>query len=232
MNDRHAPNRQRAAELLRKLRAVTIEAGATEAEALAAAAMARKIADEHGLPLDEDPIVEVRVPIGRVRFRPVDRLWNAIGAFAQVSVVLVRADALEVAYVGRAADTLLAEWLHLLLKRHIDRALDAFKTRAEYRRRRPARRRIAAAAFVEAMAMSLCAKLHSMRSEHARTKVAEAQAWISACYGRLTEHTAPGVNDGRVDGARRAGRQAAAEVAISTPVGASSPAIAGMLGWS
>lgn len=232
MSDRHAPSRQRAAELLRKLRAVTIDAGATEAEAMAAAAMARKIADEHDLPLDEDPIVKVRVPIGRVRIRPIDPLWNAVGAFAQVSVVLVRADALEVAYVGRAADTLLAEWLHLMLKRHIDRALEAFKADPAYRRRKPARRRVAAAAFVEAMALSLCTKLYAMRSDHARDKVAEAQAWISACYGQLTERKAPGINDGRVDGARLAGRMAAAGVAISTPVSGTDPAIAGLLGRS
>lgn len=218
MADLHCPDRRRAAELLRKLRAITVEAGATEAEALAAATKARQIASKHDLPLDEDPIVEVRVPIGRVRIRPIDRLWSAIGAFSGVSAILVQGQDLEVAYVGRVSDTLLAEWLHMLLTRHIARALAEFKTQRGYRQRKPARRRVAAAAFVEAMTLSLCVKLNAMLPEDTRAKTAEAQAWIVNRYGELSKSSAPTVRDSRVDAARLAGYQAAANVAISTPV--------------
>ncbi|MFD1627585.1 DUF7168 domain-containing protein [Azospirillum griseum] len=217
-DDRPSPNRQRAAELLRKLRTITVEAGATEAEALTAATKARQTATEHDLSLDEDPIVEVRIPIDRARLRPIDRLWPAIGAFTQVSVILIQAQSLEVVYAGRAADTLLAEWLHALLTRHIARALADFKLRPDYRRRKPNRRRVAAAAFVESMTLTLCTKLCALQSADARAKAAAAERWIADRYQNLSSVRAPTVQDSRVDAARLAGHQAARGVPISPPV--------------
>lgn len=226
-----ASDRQRAAALLRKLRAITIEAGASEAEAMTAAAMARRLADQHGLPGSGEPVIEARVFIGRVRTRPIDKLWSAIGRFCHVSAIFCpEARGMEIAYIGRAADVMLAEWLHAVLKRHIDKALAEFKTLAEYRRRKPARRRVAASAFVEAMAQSLRARLDAMADQRiAEPKLAEARQWIANRYGQLADIKIASISDAQVDGARRRGRQAAADVAISTPV-AAQPSVVSLLG--
>lgn len=229
MNDREAPNRQRAAELLRKLRCITVEAGATESEALNAATMARRLADQHGLPLEEDPVVEVRVELGRVRARPIDKLWGAVADFCHTSHLFHDGRPMAVAYVGRSVDVLLAEWLHVLLQRHIDKSLDAYKLQPEYRRRKPHRRRIAAAAFVDGMARKLCHRLDEMADwRTGASKIKEAELWIGRRYGTLGDMTVPKVKDGRVDGARRAGARAGADVPINAPV-AAQPTIAGML---
>jgi len=229
MTEANAPNRQRAADLLRKLRAITVEAGASEAEAMTAATMARRLADQHGLPESGEPVVEVRVSAGRVRARPIDKLWSGIARYCHVSVVFMTGSTMEIAYIGRNADVLLAEWLHTLLKRYIDKALGAFKKLPEYRRRQPHRRRVAAAAFVEAMAQSLRARLDRMADRTiAEPKLVEARAWIASRYGKLNDFDLPTVKDSRTDGARRAGAKAGADVPISTPV-AAQPAIAGLI---
>jgi len=228
--DLHCPNRQRAAELLRKLRRITVEAGATEAEAINAAEKARKLADDHGLPQDEDPVVEVRVEVGRVRLRPIDCVWPAVGRFCHASVVMVPGASMQVAYIGRTVDVLLAEWLHTLLKRHIDKSLAAFKTQAEYKRRKPHRRRVAAAAFVQAMAVALCARLNAMSTgSSGAAKLIEAEAWIADRYAQLRTEDVPSIRDLRTIGARLAGVEAGAAVPISTPVSAQ-PMIAGLIG--
>lgn len=232
MTEANAPNRLRVAELLRKLRGITVEAGASEAEAMTAAAKARQLADEHGLPLDEDPIVEIRLSVGRTRSRPIDQLWPAVGRFCHASVVFLfnHGERLEILYAGRSADILLAEWLHTMLKRHVDKALATFKTMPEYRRRKPHRRRVAAAAFVEAMAQSLRARLDAMSDRAiARQKLIEARTWIADRYGALTKMEVPAVRDRRTDSARIAGARAGADVPINTPV-AAPPAIAGLIG--
>ncbi len=217
-------------ELLRKLRAITVDAGATEAEALNAATMARRLADQHGLPLEEDPVVEVRVELGRVRARPIDKLWGGVAAFCHASHLFNDGRPMTVSYVGRSADVLLAEWLHTLLQRHIDRSLAAYKLQPEYKRRKLHRRRVAAAAFVDGMARELCYRLDEMADwRTAASKIEEADLWIGRRYGQLGDFSVPKVKDGRVDGARRAGRQAGADVPISTPV-AAQPVIAGMIG--
>lgn len=229
----NVPDRQRAAELLRKLRGITVEAGASEAEAMTAAAKARQLADEHGLALDEDPIVEVRLSVGRARSRPIDQLWPAVGRFCHASVVFLfnHGERLEILYAGRSADILLAEWLHTMLKCHVDKALATFKTMPEYRRRKPHRRRVAAAAaFVEAMAQSLRARLDAMSDRAiARQKLIEARTWIADRYGALTKMEVPAVRDGKTDSARIAGTRAGADVPINTSV-AAPPAIAGLIG--
>lgn len=232
MIERHGPDRQRAAELLRKLRRITVQAGATEAEALNAATMARRLADQHDLPLEEDPVVEVRVELGRVRARPIDKLWSAVADFCHASHLFHEGCPMAVAYVGRSADVLLAEWLHVLLQRHIDKSLSAYKLQPEYKRRKPHRRRVAAAAFVDGMARALCLRLDEMTDWRTSASKAEvAESWISRQYGTLGDMTVPKVKDGRVDGARRAGARAGADVPINAPVTAQ-PTIAGMLARS
>lgn len=209
--------RHRAAELIRKLRAITREAGATEAEALTAAEKARRLAETWGIDAGGEPVAEARVSTGRVRMRPMDRLWPAIGRFCRVEVLLLTGGDLEVAYVGRPADVLLAEWLHSFLKRHIERSLQEFKGRAEYRRRKPHRRRVAAAAFVEAAVQSLCRRLCEAAALPS-AQLEEAQQWIARKYGELQDARIPSIRDSRLDGARRAGAEAGRAVPISMPI--------------
>lgn len=215
-----SPDRQRAAELIRKLKAITVEAGATEAEAMNAAVMARRLADQHALSLEAGvPVCEVRVDSGRIRFRPIDELWSGIASYCHVALLFLEEERMYVTYIGREADVLMAEWLHVLLRRHIEQALAAFKTQREYKRRLPHRRRVAAAAFVEAMVGTLRARLFAMSDRAAaRPKIAEARTWIGQRYGELEEVSFPTVKDGRAESARAAGRQAGRDVAIATPM--------------
>lgn len=224
-------DRDRAAELIRKLKGMTLAAGASEAEALAAAAKARELADTYGI-TDTD-VIEMGVGLGRVRYRPIDTLWSAIALYCHVKMVFGEGGAqLNALYIGRNADVLLAEWLHTMLKRHIDSALKDYKARdASYRRRQPHRRRKAAEAFVQAMAETLARRLRSMADRDAAApKLLESQTWITERYGpKLSKVSVPTVKDSRVDSARTAGTKAGHDVTINTPVTSSAPAIAGLL---
>ena len=221
-------DRDRAADLIRKLKGMTLAAGASEAEALAAAAKARELADTYGI-TDAD-VIEGDVGTGRVRYRPIDTLWPAIASYCHVEVFYREGRELKVIYAGRDADVLLAQWLHVMLKRHIDSALKNYKRDTSYRRRQPHRRRKAAEAFVESMALELAGRLSMMTDlTAAAPKLEAAGRWLQDQYGAMDEATIPAVNDRRVDSARTAGTKAGRDVAISTPVTSSAPAIAGLL---
>lgn len=216
-------------ELLRKLAAITVEAGATEAEAMAAAMKARQLADREGIDLasvGEPDITETIVGTGRVRYRPIDVLWGAVARFCHCDLVFLIGGELEVSYIGQPHDVALAEWLHVMLKRHIDRALAAFKETPQYRRRKPHRRRLAAASFVEGMVSSLCFKLWSATDPQiAGPKLDRAKAFKDAQHQCRGTASIPAVKGSRLGDARLAGRRAGQDVEINTPVtGSAAPA--------
>ena len=111
----------------------TVSNGCTEAEAMAAAEMVGRLLERYALSMEEIDIreercVQVEVPIGGKRRRPIDGCITAIARFCDCKVWVSR-DAMMPTYVffGFDADTALASYLFNIIDRAMVR--DALERR-------------------------------------------------------------------------------------------------------
>jgi hypothetical protein len=146
---------------IRALLAKTVANGCTEGEALAAAEKAASMLRAHGLSETELHIGAARSASNRSRRQPLDDLWPAVAFACHCRLLLVRmVGCLEWQFTGHQPWPEVAVWLRGTLDAAHGRALTAFRTSPEYRRRRIARTRSLArrqftAGFIEIVRLKL-----------------------------------------------------------------------------
>ena len=144
----------------------TISNGCTEAEAMAAAEMVGRLLERYALSMEEIDVreercVQVEVPIGGKRRRPIDGCVTSIARFCDCKVWIAR-DGILPSYVffGFDADTALASYLFNVIDRAMATALTAF------RRTNPqlsgTRLRDASKSFQQGMAARIADRLDQM----------------------------------------------------------------------
>ncbi|HEY4252191.1 MAG TPA: DUF2786 domain-containing protein [Roseomonas sp.] len=112
----------------------TVSNGCTEAEAMAAAEMVGRLLDRYALTMDEIDVratrcVEITVPLGGQRRRPVDSCVPSIARFCDCKVWVAR-DKGPPSYVffGFEADASLARYLYEIVDRAIRNGLQFYRT--------------------------------------------------------------------------------------------------------
>jgi hypothetical protein len=121
---------------IRALTAKTITNGCTEAEAMAAAEMVGRLLERYALSMDTIEIrtarcVQVTVPLGGRRRRPIDGCVPAIARFCDCKVWLARAAASEpgrhYVFFGFETDTALATYLFAVIDRAVSTETATFR---------------------------------------------------------------------------------------------------------
>lgn len=144
-------------ERIKKLLSMTVKAGCTEAEAMAAAEKAARLMAQLGI---EEADLQfsastVNVKAGWSSGRA--ELWRAISVCTNTATIMLGGS---IEYVGRDPWPTVAQYLHQVTSRAIDTALREFKAGKWYRRRTSIRaKRAAAFDFTKAMAFRLSRKL-------------------------------------------------------------------------
>lgn len=217
--------RERILERVRKLSALVEERGATPEEAMAAAQKVRELLDRNGL--DEADVaaaglvVEI-VNAGRTKRQEVDKLVGYVAsASGCVAINLHGHEGLRFVYFGPDPTPLIARYLHVVCYRAVDAAVAEFRRSAEYRRRRKAHTRSAAArAFKSAMIGRLCTQLLQLgwlsQAEVDRLhRLYERRSGTRLVDGKSLK-TKPGT--ARFRDASDAGRRAGSEVDLHRPI--------------
>lgn len=151
--------KRRIAALLRKAR----DAGASEAEAMAAAERAAALMREHRVSVYDVDYDEAQAPIRTRGGSPRDMLWASVAVVTNCGALYRSAWNPVVVFVGRAPGPEIAVYLVAVLDRAIDREIAAFKLTPEYKRRRSlSTRRAAVADFTAALVGRLSSRLASM----------------------------------------------------------------------
>ena len=211
----------------------TVGRGCTEAEAMAAAEMVGRLLERYALTMEEvdvrhEPCVQVEVPLGGQRRRPIDACVPAIARFCDCKVWLARADG-NASYVffGFDTDTALAAYLFTVIERAMRFELLGFR-KSRVALVGTALRR-ASANFQHGMAARVAERLTAMHAEREASVAAErptgtalilvrhevVEAAFRDCGLRL--RSVPGLTYGR-DAAFRAGRNAGERVNLSRPL--------------
>lgn len=177
-------SRERLRGKIAALQAKTEASGCTEAEAMAAAALAARLMAEHDFDQAEIEMTEATAPDSSIRTTNRttwrDKLSAAI-AFYTNCAMLIRSDCGDILFVGREPGPDIAAYLRDVCFRAVDRALREFKTTPLYtRRRKLSTRRAAAADFVDGMVLRLSVRLGELfkqvRNEAARQEAKQALA--------------------------------------------------------
>jgi hypothetical protein len=213
----------------------TVSNGCTEAEAMAAAEMVGRLLERYALSMEEIDVreqrcVQVEVPIGGKRRRPIDACVTAIARFCDCKVWVSR-DTMVPSYVffGFDADTAMASYLFNVIDRAMATALATFRTAQPSLR--GAGLRGASRSFQQGMAVRVADRLEAMHRER-DTKVAAQRSTGTALIlikqqvvddaFRETEIrlvATAGLNRVRLNGAFRHGLAAGDRVNLSRPVG-------------
>lgn len=153
---------------IRALTEKTVARGCTEAEAMAAAEMVGRLLERYALTMEEvdvrqEPCVQVQVPVGGRRRRPIDVCVPAIARFCDCKVWLARAESVaHYVFFGFATDTALAAYLHAVVDRATRTEL------ASFRAARPALAglalRRASVSFQQGMAVRIAERLEAMHA--------------------------------------------------------------------
>ena len=145
----------------------TVSNGCTEGEAMAAAEMVGRLLERYALSMEEIDIreercVQIEVPIGGKRRRPIDGCITAIARFCDCKVWVSR-DGMMPTYVffGFDADTALASYLFNVIDRAMATALTAF--RAAHPRLRGGGLRRGSKSFQQGMAARVADRLDDLR---------------------------------------------------------------------
>ena len=212
----------------------TISNGCTEAEAMAAAEMVGRLLERYALSMEEIDVreercVQVEVPIGGKRRRPIDGCVTSITRFCDCKVWIAR-DGILPSYVffGFDADTALASYLFTVIDRAMATALTAF------RRTNPqlsgTRLRDASKSFQQGMAARIADRLDQMH----RTRDANIAQCSTGTALVLVKHqviddafretnirlvAVTGLRRARLNGAFRHGLAAGDRVNLNRPVG-------------
>jgi hypothetical protein len=157
---------------IQALRAMTMDNGCTEAEALAAAAKVAELLDRHDLSLSDvelrESACERRAYETRRKNRiPLDYCVGAIGRFCDCRVWREKNRDGETLYVffGLPSDTEVALYLAELIDNSIRSELGRYKQTYAYQRFRHQDRHVANSSFTLGMAMSIARKLTDMKAE-------------------------------------------------------------------
>lgn len=151
--------RKKIASLLAKAR----DHGASEAEAMAAAARAAELMREHGLSDDDVEFEEAEAPLKFKTDHPRAVLLGAIARCTNCAAMLHSDWTPAVTFFGRAPGPEVAAYLTVVCNRAIDREITAFKKSSEYRRRRTlSTRRQAVSDFTIGMVARLSNRLRDM----------------------------------------------------------------------
>lgn len=153
--------RNRLIAKIKALKAETRAAGATEAEAIAAAAKAAELMREHGLAADDLEFSEERRPEKRSRATWRTPLSSTIAYATNCGAIVVhQGDKSELVFVGKEPGPAIAGYLRDVCFRAVAQAQREFKQGAFYRRRRGlASKRAAVADFTDGMVTRLCVRI-------------------------------------------------------------------------
>ncbi len=208
---------------------------------MAAAAMVGRLLERYALTMQEvdvraEPCVQVEVPLGGVRRRPIDICVPAIARFCACKVWLARSEEnARYVFFGFQTDTKLAAYLFAVIDRAIRSEVLAF------RQHTPAlagvARRRATTSFQHGMALRIAERLETMQAEREASVAASRWAGTALMVVRhqvveeafratkVRLQASPGLTL-RSDGAFRAGRLAGDRVNLRRPVGeAARPAL-------
>ena len=111
----------------------TVARGCTEAEAMAAAEMVGRLLERYALTMEEvdvrqEPCVQVEVPIGGKRRRPIDVCVPALARFCDSKVWLARTEQqAHYVFFGFETDIALAAYLFAVIDRAIGNGVAAFR---------------------------------------------------------------------------------------------------------
>ena len=147
----------------------TVARGCTEAEAMMAAEMVGRLLERYALTMEEvdvraAPCVQIEVPIGGKRRRPIDVCVPALARFCDCKVWLAR-DAAQAHYVffGFETDTALAGYLFAVIERAIANGLADFRSRRSALAGTALRR--ASASFQGGMAARVAERMAALHME-------------------------------------------------------------------
>jgi hypothetical protein len=213
----------------------TVSNGCTEAEAMSAAEMVGRLLERYALTMDEIEIraeqcVQLKIPLGGQRRRPIDGCVPAIARFCECKVWLNRTE-FGPCYVffGFEPDTALAGYLFSVIDRAIASELARFRS-SQYRLQGQTLR-VASSSFQHGMAQRLAERLEAMHRERDVSVAAqraegtalmlvkhrvvddafrETDIRLRAATSRTTIH---------LNGAFRHGRQAGDRVNLDRPIG-------------
>jgi hypothetical protein len=235
---------QRVKTRIKALTDKTVANGCTEAEAMAAAEMVGRLLERYALSMDEIEVrqsrcVQVEIPIGGMRRRPIDGCVPAIARFCDCKVWLARGpvsgappEAPGIAryvFFGFETDTALAAYLYTVIEGAMATELLAF------RRAKPALRAIhlrrASDSFLHGVAARVAARLDSMHAEreaNVGAQRATGTALILVKHRVVDEAFAEtdvrlvassAIGRRRIAGAYREGWNAGGRVNLNRPVG-------------
>jgi hypothetical protein len=213
----------------------TVSNGCTEAEAMAAAEMVGRLLERYALSMEEIDVreqrcVQIEVPIGGKRRRPIDGCVTAIARFCDCKVWVSR-DAVLPSYVffGFDADTALAGYLFNVIDRAMATALMAF--RGMHPRLSGLGLRRASKSFLQGMAARVADRLDEMHWKRDANVAAQRSTGTALILVkrqvvedafRETEIrlvAAAGLSRARLNGAFRDGLAAGDRVNLNRPVG-------------
>ncbi len=228
---------------IKALTCKTVANGCTEAEAMAAAEMVGRLLERYALSMDEIEVrearcVQVEIPIGGKRRRPIDGCVPAIARLCDCKVWLARGarpgepDDLAVAryvFFGFETDTALAGYLYAVIGRAMATEMLAFKVARP--QLHAVRLRRASDSFQHGVAARVAARLETMHAEreaHVATRRATGTALILAKHRAVDEAFAEteirlvasgAIGRRHIADAFREGWAAGARVNLSRPVG-------------
>jgi hypothetical protein len=218
---------------IRALTERTVARGCTEAEAMAAADMVGKLLERYALTMQEvdvreQPCVQVEVPLGGVRRRPIDLCVPAIARFCDCKVWLARSEAgARYVFFGFMTDTTLASYLFSVIDRAIRSELLAFRQNAPALAGTALRR--ASMSFQHGMAARTAERLEMMHAEREASVAANRSAGTALMVirhqvvedafrsSKIKLQALPGLTLRR-NGAYRAGRIAGDRVNLRRPI--------------
>jgi hypothetical protein len=232
---RQATELSRVKARIKALAEKTVSNGCTEAEAMAAAEMVGRLLERYALSMEEIDLreqscVQVEVPIGGKRRRPIDACVTAIARFCDCKVWVSR-DTSVPSYVffGFDADTALASYLFNVIDRAMATALTAFRTAQP--RLRGVGLRGASRSFQQGMAVRVADRLEAMHRERDANVAAQRSTGMALILVkqqvvddafRETEIrlvATASLSRARLSGAFRHGLAAGDRVNLSRPVG-------------
>jgi hypothetical protein len=144
----------------------TVSNGCTEAEAMAAAEMVGRLLERYALTMEEVDVreaacVQLAIPIGGQRRRPIDGCVTAIARFCDCKVWLAKnEEGANYVFFGFEPDTALAGYLFGLIDHAMRNELAAF--RAKHPALRGVQLRTASTSFQQGMTVRLAARLDEM----------------------------------------------------------------------
>lgn len=212
-------DRSKIAAKIAALRAKTLGAGCTEAEALAAAELAARLMAEHGL---SDTDVEMASASADEKTKRATWRTTVASTVAHVTntAAIFRSDVASVEFIGRDPGPEVAAYLYVVVVNAVERASREFKTTREYTRRRTTKtRRAALFDFANGMVTRLQHRLLRMfRPTISKEAGNEAHRALDLRYPNTRTRVSPDRKT-RFDGAADAGYRAGGDVTLAHGVG-------------